>query len=99
MDAYAELALAKQSFEMMLSLCDPRLIRTWNPSREQRIAYARFADQALDGMVRFEQLERRQLLSEGVVQSFVPEAILKVIREQMKPLINDIHAALNFLDP
>jgi hypothetical protein len=99
MDVQAELAIAKQSFESMLSLCEPRLVGAWSPSNEQRTAYVRFAEGALDGISRLEDIERRKLLREGVVQSFVPEPMLRFLREQVKPCVNDIHAALDCLDP
>jgi hypothetical protein len=99
MDVQAELAIAKQSFEAMISLCEPRLVVAWTPSNEQRTAYVRFAEQSLDGLSRLEQIERRRLLNEGIVQSFVPEGILTFIREQMKPRVREIIAALDSLDP
>src|SRR5580698_10514378 len=99
MDVHAELAIAKQSLEAMLSLCEPRFVGAWNPTNEQRIEYIRFAERTLDGLLQLEQIERRRLLSEGAVQSFVPEAALRFLREQVKLCVNDIHAALDHLDP
>jgi hypothetical protein len=91
--------MAKQSFESLLALCDPRRIGTWTPSSEQRNAYVHLAESALDSLMRLEQMERRRLLAEGDVQSFVPGQLLIFIREQMKPRVPDIRAALDLLDP
>jgi hypothetical protein len=99
MDVQAELAMAKQSFEAMLSLCEPRLAGDWKPSNEQRNAYIRVAESALDALIRLEQIEHRQLWSEGTVQNFVPEGMLMFVRDHMKPRVQDILRALDCLDP
>jgi hypothetical protein len=99
MDAHAELAIAIQSFKDLMRLRDPKQVVDWTPSAQQRGAYAALAECTLEGLTRLEQIERRQLLSEGVVQSFVPEGMLPFIREQMKPRVPEILAALDYLDP
>ena len=99
MDRHAELALAIQSFKDLMELRDPGLVRDWSPTSEQRSGFVALAEIVLDGLTRLEQIERRQLLSEGVVQSFVPEGMLTFIRDQMKPHVKEIRAALDSLDP
>ncbi len=98
MNTNACVATAKQSFESLLALCDPRRVGTWNPSSEQRNAYIHFADSALDNVMRLEKMERRCLMAEDDVQSFVRRHLLTFIREQMKPRVPDIRAALDLLD-
>ena len=82
-----------------MRLRDPRLVGDWSPSTEQRSEFVALAESVLEGLTRLEQIERRQLLSEGVVQSFVPEGMLTFIRDQLKPRVQDILGALDCLDP
>lgn len=99
MDNLAELALAKQAFENLLAMCEPKDALSWNPSEEQRNVYVKLAERALDGLDKVSHLESRQLLSEGCIQSFIPESMLIFVREQMKPRVNALRAALDHFDP
>lgn len=99
MNPLAELALAKQAFESLLAMCEPNEALTWQPSDEARKAYVKLAERALDGLDKVSHLESRQLLSEGHLQSFIPESMLIFVREQMKPRVNALRAALDHFDP
>lgn len=99
MNDLAELALAKQAFENLLAMCEPKDFLSWNPSEEQRNTYVTFAERALEGIDKVTHLESHQLFSEGRLQSFIPESMLVFIREQMKPRINALRVALDHLDP
>jgi len=99
MNYYAELALAKQAFESLLLMCEPNDVPTWNPSDEERSMYVKLAERALDSLDKVSRLENRQLLNESHLQSFIPESMLMFVREQMKPRVNSLRAALDHFDP
>jgi len=99
MDALADLAVARQSFETLLSMYEPKDVHAWNPSKEQRNEYVRLCGRILDGLDSVEGIEQSLLLNEGRVQSYVPEAMLTFVREHMKPQMAHIKAALDHLDP
>lgn len=99
MDHLAELALAKQAFESLLVMCEPNKALSWQPSEEARKVYVKLAERTLDGLDKVAQLESRQLLNEGHLQSFIPESMLIFVREQMKPRVNALRAALDHFDP
>ncbi len=99
MDRYAELAVAKQSFEALLAMADPADVESWNPSDAQRITYVNLAERTVAGLRQFERLEQQQFFREGRVQSFVPESLLTFLREEIKPQLPHVKAALDHLDP
>jgi hypothetical protein len=99
MDHHVELAQAKQAFESLVAMREPKEALTWQPSDEQRNEYVRLAERALAGLDKAERLESRQLLGEGRLQSFIPESMLAFVREQMKPRVSALRAALDHFDP
>jgi hypothetical protein len=99
MSEYAALALAKQAFDELLTLCAPEEVRQWQPSAGQRAAFIRLAEKSLRGYVDLRTRERHELLAEARMHSMVPETLLTFAREQIGPRADAIRGALNHLDP
>lgn len=95
----ADLALAKQAFEEVLSLCPPEQMQTWQATDEQRTRYLELGDRVIFAVGKLEDWEKRQLLDKGRIQQFIPDALLVFVREQLMPRFRALRDALDYLDP
>jgi hypothetical protein len=99
MDLNAQLAVAKQSFDELVALCELDKIADWRPTPEQRQRYVALADSALSGLDRLRLEEQRRLFAEGRIRSFVPESLLAAVRGAIEPRESALRAAMDLLDP
>jgi hypothetical protein len=99
MDPKAQLMLAKQSFDELRTLCEPEDVTSWCPTGGQRTRYAQLCMRVLNGVDRFERLERKGLFLERRLLSLIPATLLTFLREEVKPRAHSIQTALDHLDP
>jgi hypothetical protein len=99
MNQNSDLALAKQAFDELLSLCAPEHVAAWQPTDDQRAIYVQLAERAREGVQRLKTYERWRLLNEGSSVSVLPEALLVFVRDQIRPRDAAIRAAIDHLDP
>lgn len=99
MDINAELAPAHQAFRKLINMCRPAQVQTWKPDETQKAEYIRLIETVVNAMDNLVAHEARQLLSEGKVQSFIPEELLAFIRGTIKPEEPALRQTLDLLDP
>ncbi len=99
MDLNAQLALAKQAYEHIESLCAPSAVESWSPTEDQRALYIRNGDTILNALDKLAAAESRRLLANAELHSVVPEGLLRFVREKIEPNKLPLQNALNVLDP
>ena len=99
MDRLARLTVMKQNFERLLAMSDPRLEVDWRPTETQRRVYVQLAEGVLSELDHYTALERRGLLKDGQIHSYIPESMLSFVRGQVMPRVGALRATLDRLDP
>jgi hypothetical protein len=100
MNLNAKLAIAKQAFDELLTLCAPEDVESWKPSPEQRAKYVQLAKSAVDGMLQLQHSERSKLFAEvDALVTVLPSSLLSFVRESLGPRTPALQTALAHLDP
>lgn len=99
MDLNEQLAVARQSFDELVALCELDKIADWRPTPEQRQRYVALSEAALSGLDRFRREGQRRLFADGRICSFVPESLLAAVRGAIEPRESELRAAIDLLDP
>lgn len=87
MDRNARLALLRQDFERLLRLSEPEQVKDWQPTEDQRLAYAQLLERILDSVDAHRSAEKREILREGTVQVDISDSAFTFFRDELEPRI------------
>jgi len=99
MDIQARLALIKQDFERLMSLCDPATTSQWRPTDAERVAYAQLLQRILDHIDAIHGAQKHAVLRDGAIQSYVSDPSLTFFRDVVEPQIDSLKRAYAVVDP
>lgn len=99
MDRHAQLALLRQEFDQLCALREPEKAADWQPTEEQRLAYAKLVGSILNRIDDYRSAEKRELLREGQVQVDVSDSAFVFFHNQLEPRIAAVKKAYEIVDP
>ena len=99
MDRHARLAVLRQDFELLLKARDPAQLKDWQPTDDQRMAYAQLLDRVLNAIDAHRTAEKREILREGTVQTDTSDSASAFFRDELEPRIPALKAAYATIDP
>lgn len=93
-----ELALLRQSFAGMLTLCPPGRFSEWKPTEVQRSAYVRLLETVLFQADSLRDCYKRDVLEGGAITREVAPEALVFLRSEVEPLIPLMESIYRELD-
>ena len=94
-----DLALLKQDYAALTSMCEPSSVPVWNPGPEQKAQYVDLLSRILDRLDAITVGERNNILTDAATHVSLPDGLGEILRDEIEPNLEPLEAAFRLLDP